>query len=120
MVLPHRITTNRDKIREAIIKKIKKIASFKRQHPHHTNVKAKFLYFKEPIGKSPYRIDKIGGNNPYHEDNNYEVSWSVVTDNELIEMYQKVKNGETYCFFLEQDTLGKQAWNNDTNQYESV
>jgi len=121
MVLPYRIRNNKDKIRQAIIKKIKKISSFRRQHPVHKNIKSKFLYFHEPIGIGNYRFDKIDGEHPYHEDRDYNVSWHAVSNKELIEMYHKLKRGETYCFFLEEEgKLGKLVWNNDLNKYVTL
>lgn len=110
--------SNKDNIRQAIIEKIKKISKHKKQHPNLKHVRAKFIYFKEPIGVGDYRFDKLDNDHPYHENRNYNVSWKVVSDRELIEMYQKLKMGETYCFFLENNgNISKQDWNNDSNNY---
>lgn len=121
MVLSHKIKSNKERIRQAIVEKIKKISKFKRQHPHNKQVRAKFLYFKEPVGVGNYKFDKIDGDSPYHEERSYTVSWNAVSNKELMEMYQKIKNGETYCFFIEgEKKLGKQAWNKDSNNYVTV
>lgn len=120
MVIPHRTITNRDKIREAIINKIQKISLDKRQHPIHSHVKAKFLYLKEPIGKKPFRVDRIDQNHPYHEDKNYPVSWSTLTTKELFNMYTSVKSGETYCFYLEKESFSKKINNEDNYKWQSL
>jgi hypothetical protein len=121
MVLSHLSKSNRERIRQAIILKIKRISLIKRQHPNHQHVRAKFLYFKEPVGSSNFRYDKIDSESPYPEDVNYRAHWTSLSNKELIEMYQKIKRGETFCFFLEEEgKVGKQIWNKDLNKYESI
>jgi hypothetical protein len=120
MVLPHRTLTNKDNIRNAIINRIKKLSAYKRKHPHHQYVSAKFLYLKEPVGKGSFKIDRIDSSHPYHEGANYNLSWSIVTNKELMDIYNQVKKGETYCFYLKDDLISKQTWVEDKKQIDTL
>ena len=91
------------RIRFSIIRKILYLSNIKRKG------KSKYLYFKEPMTYGSFKIDRIDSQNVYFQEHVCAVAWAILKPNELIEIYNKVVNDETYCFYFEDDELVKKT-----------
>ncbi len=91
------------RIRRALVRKILYVSGLRRGN-------SKMLYFKEPMEYgSSFKIDRIDSQTVYFEDHVCAVAWDILRPKEILEIYNKVVNNETYCFYYNDDSLCKKV-----------
>jgi hypothetical protein len=73
---------------------LNKISEETKKILNETGSKASFIFFDTPIRDGRYLIDRVNKISPFEYDKVLPISWYVLTNLTILEIYNKLKNRE--------------------------